>query len=261
MPALSPIFALGGFRLWSDPDRLRVKTGLLTEIQISARRERMQMVQVNRHVLARRLGLEAVRFETADVEAGTAQVNYLAPAVALDSWRSFASDALGEVELAEADLNRVSPLTRRRSLIRLAFGSIPLLVLFAVGSALAPDENRPIVLGVAVVVLVGYGITAVWHANRRAARLGWALGEDQLLFRSGVVAEKLYLVRKEKLQTLRLDSSVFQRRLGLASITLSTAGVGELGLVSLPDLELAVAEELLARLSEASAATPLSRTL
>ncbi len=261
VPAVSPILSLGGFRLWSDPDRLRFKTGLLTEVQVSARRERMQMVQVDRHLVARRLGLEAIRFETADVETGTARVNYLAPAVAFDSWRSFASDALGEVELAESDLHRVSPLTRRRSLFRHAFGSIPLIILFAVVAGFAPEENRTIIIAVAIVTLVSYASRAVWHANRRAARLGWALGDDQFLFRTGVVAEKLYLVRKEKLQTLRLDSSVFQRRLGLATITLGTAGVGELGLVSLPDLELAVAEDLLARLSEASAATPLSRTL
>lgn len=261
VPALAPIFAFGGFRLWSDPDRLRIKTGLLTEIQVSARRERMQLVQVDRHVFARRLGLEAIRFETADVETGSSRVNHLAPAVAFDSWPRFASDALGEVELGEADLHRVSPLTRRRSLIRLTAAAVPLVGALTAAIVLAPGANRLVLTGFSAVILIGYGLIAVWYASRRAARLGWALGTDQFLFRTGVIAEKLYLVRKEKLQTLRLHQSFFQRRLGLANITLGTAGLGALGLVSLPDLEVPVAEELLAHLADASASTPLERTL
>ncbi|NNF52861.1 MAG: PH domain-containing protein [Acidimicrobiales bacterium] len=260
-PALNPIFRLGGFRLWSDPDRLRIKTGLLTEIQMNARRDRLQLVQVDRHVFARMLGLEGIAFETADVEAGSVGVKYLAPAVALDSWPRFAADALGKVELNEDDLQRVSPLTERRSLVRWSIGGVPILGALVAAAMAAPSGNRSAVVAIGAGVLAFYAATARWHARRRARRLGWAVGDEQFLFRTGVIAEKLYLIRKEKVHYVRLNQSFFQRRLGLTSISIGTAGFGGLGRATLPDLENAVAEDLADRLSVASANTPLARTL
>ncbi len=259
--AFAPVFSLGGFRLWSDPDRLRIKTGLLTEVQLNARRERLQLIRVDRHVLAQKIGLEAVQFETADVEGNTAHVNFLAPAVSSESWQRFASDALGEVELSEADLRKVSPLTKRRSLVRFAMGGITPLLALGAAIAFAEGTSRMLVIAIAVALIAGYLALAVWYANRRAERLGWAVGEDQFLFRSGVVGEQLVLVRKEKLQVLRAHQTYFQRRLGLATLQLGTAGVGLLGNVTLPDLELSVANGVLDHLAEASASTQLSRTL
>jgi putative membrane protein len=261
LAAATPVLALGGFRLWSDPDRLRIKTGLLTEVQVNARRERLQLIEVNRHLLAQRLGLEAIRFETADVEGGNASVNYLAPAVAKDSWPRFASDALGEVELSEADLNRVSPLTQRRSLVRFAVGAVPIIFAAAALIIIAPDDNRLILQVAFSAMLAGYIAAAMWYSRKRAERLGWAVGAEQFLFRNGVIGERLILVRKEKLQVLRLHQSYFQRRLGLASVEVGTAGMGLLGLVTLPDLELDTASELMHHLAVASAQTPLARTL
>ncbi len=261
VPLLAPMLSLGGFRLWSDPDRLRIKTGLLTEVQVNARRERIQLVQVDRHVLAQRIGLESVKFETADVEQGGGQISFLAPAVASESWTTFASDALGEVELGEDDLQRVSPLTQRRSLVRFGSGGVPLVAALIAATIAAPGNNGFVVGLVSLIVMGLYVMFAMWFAARRARRLGWAVGHDQFLFRNGVVAEKLILVRKEKLQVLRISQSFFQRRLGLATLTLGTAGLGLLGLVSLPDLETETADRLLHELAEASAATPLARTL
>lgn len=259
--AFAPVFSLGGFRLWSDPDRLRIKTGLLTEVQLNARRERLQLIRVDRHVLAQKIGLEAVQFETADVEGNTAHVNFLAPAVSSESWQRFASDALGEVELSENDLQKVSPLTRRRSLVRFGFGAVGLLAVLGTAIAFAQGTSRTIVIAITCVLAAGYAALAIWYSNRRAERLGWAVGQDQFLFRSGVVGEQLVLVRKEKLQVLRAHQSYFQRRLGLATLQLGTAGVGLLGNVTLPDLDLHVANKVLDHLADASASTRLSRTL
>lgn len=131
----------------------------------------------------------------------------------------------------------------------------------AAAAIAAPNGNRMAVVVIGLIVLALYTATARWHASRRARRLGWAVGEEQFLFRTGVIAEKLYLIRKEKVHYVRLHQSFFQRRLGLTSISIGTAGFGGLGRATLPDLENAVAADLADRLAMASAATPLARTL
>lgn len=257
---VQPVLALGGFRLWSEPDRLRIKTGLLTEVQFSARRERVQRVRVNHHLFAAKLGLERVEFTTADVEGASSQAEFLAPATALESWPLLAGDALGFVELSEADLQRVSPLTQRRQLVRFAAGGVPIVAAIVAATLLAQDF-RFVVAATGIVLLAAYALFGVWFSRRRAHRLGFALGDRQFLARAGVVNESLALVVKDKVQTLRTSQSFFQRRLGLTSLRLITAGRGGAGVTVVPDLPSDTAQALLEALAQHASQTKASEIL
>lgn len=101
----------------------------------------------------------------------------------------------------------------------------------------------------------------VWFSRRRYRELGWAVSDDQFLVRSGVVNGRLTLVRLDKIQSVWLVATLFQRRLGLATVRVSTAGKGFGGLVSLPDLPAPLAEQLRSRLAHRSARTPIADTL
>lgn len=257
---VQPVLTLGGFRLWSEPDRLRIKTGLLTEVQFSARRERVQRVRVNHHLLAARLGLERVEFTTADVEGASSQAEYLAPATALETWPLLAEDVLGAVELGEGDLQRVSPLTQRRQLIRFAVGGIPIVAVIAAATLLT-QSFRALVALAGAIVFVLYAVFAVWFSRRRAQRLGFALGDQQFMARTGVINESLALVVKDKVQALRTSQSFFQRRLGLTSLRLITAGRGSAGITVVPDLPSEVAQALLDSLAQHASHTKTSEIL
>ncbi|MGF1597860.1 MAG: PH domain-containing protein [Acidimicrobiales bacterium] len=243
------VLALGAFRLTADPDRLRIRVGLLTEARVATRRERLQQLRVRRELIHRRLGIERVEFETADVDVKGAGTSYLDPAAAAGSWRSLAVATLGSLELDEDDLRPVSPHTIRRTLVR----TIPAVLVWL---ALAPVALWLPPAPMAATAAVGW-----WYARARYRRLGWALGADQLLVRNGVVVETLSLVELDKVQSLRLHSTLFQRRWGLSTLQLSTAGLGLGGLVQLPDLSTATAEALVDALAHRAAATPLDRTL
>jgi putative membrane protein len=253
------VLTLGGFRLWDDPDRLRMKAGLLTERQITARRERIQLIRVNRPWLAQRLGLEEVRFSTADVEdPQTAGMTILNPAADIGDWIELAPRAIGTVELSEDQLQRVSPLARRRVFLRFLFLAL-IVALCSVGAGLIWSRLIIVTGPASALVLVAFG----WFfAKRRFERLGYAIGPTQVLTRVGVLNEKLTLLRKEKVQGVLVSSSFFQRRLNLATLSVGTAGHGgSLGGLRLPDLPNSVATELAFVLAKDAAATPLERTL
>ncbi len=247
----SRLLILGGYRLDRDPDRLRIQAGLLTEARIAARRERLQQIQVIRDLPHQSLGIERVRFATADVELNlTAATSYLDPAGTYDQWRQLATEAIGEVQVDEADLGQVSPLTKRRTWVRLALVS-PLIIIPAAAV-------HPLVALAVGAVWAGFGW---WYGIRRFQVLGWTTSADQYLVRSGVIYQRLTLVRLDKIQNLRLSSTLFQRRLDLATVSVSTAGHGFVDLVALPDLPIETARELLDKLATRASQTPIAETL
>lgn len=243
------LLALGGFRLWADPDRLRIQVGLLTEARIAARRERIQQIRVERDLTHRLMAVERVNYETADLEVeGTAGSGYLAPVTAAGQWRDLATEVFGEVQLDESDLQPVSPKTVRRVALRFAITAVPMLVLGLLHPAL-------------VLVAVAWAALGWFYSRARYRVLGYACSNDQLLVRRGVLYGRLTLVRLDKVQIVRLHATFFQRRLDLATLRLSTAGRGFGGIVSLPDLPQATAEELLAALTRRAGSTPIADTL
>ncbi|MCP3992675.1 MAG: PH domain-containing protein [Actinomycetia bacterium] len=247
----SRLLVLGGYRLDRDPDRLRIQAGLLTEARVAARRERLQQIQVIRDLPHQWLGIERVKYETADVELNlTAATSYLDPAGTPGHWRQLATEAIGEVQVDEADLDHVSPLTKRRIWIRFAMVAPIVVVPVAV--------IHPLVAAVVGVAWAGFGF---WYGIRRFQVLGWTTSDDQYLVRSGVVYQRLTLVRLDKIQNLRLKSTFFQRRLDLATVSVSTAGHGFVDLIDLPDLPLRTARELHDELATRVAQTPIAETL
>lgn len=252
---VSRLMALGGYQLTADPDRLRIQVGLLTEAWITVRRERIQQLKVQRNLVQRAWGMERVLFETADLDLpSSAGTRYLDPAGRPGGWRRLAVEAMGRLDLDEPDLQPVSRLTRRRTMARLALATpLTLLALVVPGG--------PAGVAVAAAGATGWLLAGWWYSNRRYSELGWALSADQLLVRSGVFAGQLRLVDLDKVQSARLSASVFQRRLGLTSFLVATAGRGFAGLVELPDLPRAEAEALLARVAGRAALTPISDTL
>lgn len=253
-----PVVRLAGFKLWADPDRLRSEAGMFTQQKTAARRERVQLVQIDRQAMLRKLGLERVRFATADLEGfDGAAVTYLSPGSELGTWPRLGEEALGVVELHEDQLHQVSPLTKRRVFVRFVVAAVLVFVAAVVAAVLGYVAAAGIaVAGAAALVLFGD-----IYSRRRYARLGWVVADTQLFCRTGAFDETLKIIRKEKVQSLRVEQTWFQRRLNLASIHVGTAGSAALGSVDIPDMALEDALGLANHLTMASAATPLSATI
>ncbi len=248
------VLDLVGFRLAADGDRIVVRHGLLATKERWARRERVQVLGVDRSWLRAVLGYESVSVSTADATVeGDATLRLAAPIAPIGTWRSLASELLEPVELDEAALRPVSRLAVRRRTVRWSivlglFVGLPLSVAVALVERL--DSRWLLATAVAV--------PWAWVSARRSWRVdGYAIDPDHVLIRRGTWDVHAWLVRRDKVQTVTVTSTLFQRRLGLATVIVDTAAVRN-GAAVLADLPSAEAEELAAELVDHAARVHLA---
>lgn len=215
---------LVGFRSWLESDRVRVESGLLSRRESEAPLARIQLVGVSRPWLRRLVGLETVEMTTGELTISRESVmikGMVAPLVEIGDWRDLARQLIGTVELGETELVRSSPYTKRRTGVRGAIGTAVVTGL-AVGAAIWLELGWWLPV---VVVLVGTGWTVVYSLARYRV-MGWAADRQHLLVRRGVVWRRLSIVPIPKVQDVEIKETFFQRRLGLATVEVDTAGVG-----------------------------------
>lgn len=246
---------LVGFRSWIEESRVRVEAGILGRRRNESPLGRIQAIQVNRPPLRRLLGLETISIVTGDVGVSSDTVllaGAVAPLERIGTWRSISEALIGRVALGEATLEPSSRHTIRRMMVR---GALVLaLVVAAVGAA-------TLWLGVAwwiagVVAALGL-IGLIAYSAARWKVLGWAADEHHLLVRRGVVLRRLTVVPIHKVQDITVRSTFFQRRLGIATVEVDTAGLMLAGRVVAIDLDEDRARALADHLADVAAQTAL----
>ena len=236
------VLDLFDFRLHVEPDRVRVSHGLLKTRDKWARRDRIQVLSVDRPVLRSRLGYETTSVATADATVdGDSTLTMCHPLAQRGRWPELAAALLERPQLTEADLRPISPRAEVRRFVRvlvawsvLSAGPV-LVVAMLVGAGAG--------LALAAVLLVA-GVVVARVLARRAQRFdGYAHDDRHLLIRRGMVGSRLWLVRRAKVQSAVISASPFQRRLGLASVLVDAANVTG-GTMVVPDLPRTEAEAL-----------------
>ena len=130
--------------------------------------------------------------------------------------------------------NPVSPLTIRRAIIRLTM-SITFLLL-PIGYFWSPAF-----WGLFIIVLIP------WYAVLRFRNHGYALVDDMLYVRRGVFQHYIWAIPVSKFQVLYTTASLFQRRLGLSTVYVDTAGAGGFASPEIIDIETNEAQDLVTR--------------
>src|SRR5690606_5363118 len=148
-----------------------------------------------------------------------------------------------EEELDLEDLRPVHPLAARRIFLRFC-----LLSSFAgcIVAALAGD-----VRGLAVVPAGVLAAALLRGPQYRALR--WNVTDAYVLARSGLWTRRLWVVPRRRIQTVSLWQSPFQRRLGLATVVVRTAGTASWSRARIVDLGEDEAREVFDTLAAAAA--------
>lgn len=247
---LGVVLTNGGFRLERSPRSLRVEAGLLSRRQVEVRPERIQTLTVSSGPIVRRMGLHQVAFSAATGKASSQNnaIVHLSPAV---STAEVAKIVQGSVDVDPAfgvTLEPVSAVTVRRQLVRSAVAFVVVLLPLSIGLWLV----HPVASFLPALV---FWPPAVWYARQRFGRLGLSIDDQRLVVRRGVLNHHLTQVPLSHIQSVTTRASFFQRRLGVCSLGVSTAGIGPGNHVSVPDLTATRCRDLAEQLSNAAASS------
>ncbi len=220
------------FRLVREHGSLHLTTGLVTTRSITVEEAKVRGVEMTEPVLMRLVGGAELSTLATGVENGVTQVLPPCPRAV----------AIG---VGEAVLDHPGPLTdrlvahgpraHRRSWIRQLLGALDLIVVAAAATWWF-DLPWEWVAGLAVVLL----LTAAVVGESSYRHLGHALAGDHLVAGSGTLARIRTVLETEGIIGWVVAQSWWQRRIGLADLTATTAAGSERVLIRDVRLDVAV---------------------
>lgn len=240
LSVLLAILQFHGFVLRDEDGRVRVERGLLARSRSSAKRRRIQAWSLHESVLHRFFKRRSLRVDTAAGQRGGQEQHTLKDIAPLAT--PPACDALIQHFLPDAGWGALDwqPL-HRGAWLRIA---LPGLLAIAAASAAACWRFGG--AGTCILLLMPLQL---WRARRIATACGWACNERIVAWRTGWLSKTWNFAELGKLQASRLTQSPLDRRLGMASLLLDTAGASPFGApLHLRHLPLAAARDLSARL-------------
>ena len=238
-----------GFTLHQDGEDLCSEYGLFTQVSTTVPAYRIQLLTARATLLHRWFDRSTVELETAGASEGGSDLHsglgaakmekqWLAPLVETSRANALLRKVLPEIDLDTVAWQPLAPRARRRIIKR-----------FALVTALVTVLPFPLigfrVLWIPAVILplgIAYATGFVRYA-------GYALTDEAVVFRSGWLSRKVSMVRFNKMQTVALNESPFDRRNRMASVAVDTAGAAQVGhRIDIPLLDKDVAETLARRL-------------
>ena len=232
-----------GFRLHAGPERFRRERGLLTRSEVVIPKRRVQVALSRTGPLRRWLGWHQLLFQTLSAGKGDAGHQSVAP---------FATTDEVEAVIAEAAPLR---LPEPRELVIVSSGYIWRRLAGAILLPVLAISVATYFFAPAIFLLMLLPLFAVQpFIERRFHRYGLA---DGLLFvRRGVWRQRLWVVPLANIQATSLSRSWLQRRLGIGTLLIDTAGAPMLEGLRISDLRLSIARRLVRALRRPSGLAP-----
>ena len=246
------VIRLYDFTLTRDGNDLRAEYGLFTRVTATIPVRRVQTVSIHQRWLHRRLDRAAIRVTTAGATGipgpgdEKADREWLAPIVRTADVRSLIHQVDPSLEVDGIEWTRAHPRAARR-----------MMRVSAIAGAIVAGASAFVLGWWSLAVGALLGIRAVARARGIAANIGCAIVGDRVAFRSGWLHHVVSIARFERIQSAVCDQTPFDRRAGMASVGVDTAGMGQTGL-SMPYLAEPVAVKLHAQLAQAAVQTPFT---
>lgn len=236
------------FKLTRVAGDLRARYGLFTRVALTLRTRRIQGLHQTESLLHRWFKRVSLNVDLAgdgggregDRNDGRMKMRWLAPVCPADAAPELIAAALPTLDWStEPDWQPLAPGARGRIFRKTLLWSVLILTLPAVW-----------VLREGALVVVLSCIPLAWmHAHLYVRHTRWALAPDAVLFRSGWLTRRLTIVPRDRVQTLSLEASPFDRRSRMASIYVDTAGASAMSAgIRIRYLAAEVAERLAAAL-------------
>lgn len=206
-----------GFTLSRSGEDLYRSWGLLTRRASSLPRRRIQVLEIEEGLLRRLCGLAALRADIAGSKREHEDDNHgrdvLLPVIRRQELSDLLPVFFADLPDDRAEWKQVSKLAIRRGTLKSA------IVAALLAAGLTAYAQRPLSLWPLALVPLIY-----WINVRRYRFLGYAPGEKYFHTRRGLLSRTTHIVPVSKVQVIELRQTPFDRRLGLASLHIDTAG-------------------------------------
>lgn len=223
------------FRLSRTASGFRRQRGLFTLSEAVIPLRRVQLAIIGSGWLRRRLGWYGLEFQTLSADARQTGHQSAAPFARMDEIEPVLREAGIAPPPDSGEFIRVS----RLAILRRYLGAI--LPIAAV--ALAASFFHSGALLALVPLALGAGAVVIqWRRHR------YALGDGALYIAEGLFRQRLWIMPYERAQTISVTRSPLQRRFGLATVEIDTAGASALRYLQIRDLLAPDADALAARL-------------
>jgi putative membrane protein len=213
--AIWTVVRLFDFRVAKHGEDLRIEHGFLTRVVANIPLRRIQAVIVDEGVGHRLFGRVAVRVVTAGGKSGgeaTADREWLAPILRRESLAALLSAVQPGLAL-DVSWHRAHPRGYRRAA---TVGVVIALVVSAV--------TAPFIHWWASLVFGALAVNALIRARLLVANMAWGTTDDSIVFRGGRLRRHTAAARFSRIQTVRSEESPFDRRSGMATVWVDTAG-------------------------------------
>ena len=224
------------FRLSLDGNKLQTEYGLLGRRKGTIPLKKLQSMTIASNFITRKLNLFGLRLQTAGLGIKKSTPEVAVPLANIEPVNSLCRNILQYDE--SIDFTNVSRLTIRRAMFRYMIALLPLM---AVGVYFSTWLLTLLLL----IPLFYYG--AVLRYQYR----GYALQGDNVVIKQGFFFQRITIIPIKKIQTLHVVETFFQRRLGLATINVDTAGLQTFSDASIVDIAAEDADTILALLTNA----------
>jgi putative membrane protein len=245
------------FKLTRQEGDLRARYGLLTRIALTLRTRRIQAVHQTESLLHRWLDRVSLNVDLAGDSGGSEEqrdsskmkTRWLAPVCAMSAAPALIAAALPSIDLSvEPNWQPLAGGARGRIFRR----SLAIAILILTGPAIWYLREGAVIVVLACIPL------AWMHAHLYTKHTRWALARDAVLFRSGWLTRRLTIVPRDRVQTLSIDASPFDRRSRMANLYVDTAGASSMAAgIRIRYLATDVAERLATALYRTAGAKPL----
>jgi putative membrane protein len=241
------VLRLYDFRLTRVGDDLRVTYGFFTRVAATIPLRRVQTVTVRRGWLHRALGLASIRVATAGGPAGAAVSDreWVAPLVRESGTQALLAEVLAVAAPVDEGWQPVHPRAFRRAVKPVLLASV------------IPATTLVLTFGWPIAIVgIPFLVWLVFATRQHVRHLAWLASDAVMAFRSGWWSRAETFVRVNRVQSVTLLESPFDRRARMSGVRVDTAGAGERShRVDVPYLDVSVAHALLRRLSTAAART------
>lgn len=202
------------FKLSKVDQNLNAEMGLLTKITANIPIKRIQLLKIKHSPLHRYFKRVSIKMETAGgvTEQNGILMSWIAPLISPHKAQQLVSDIQPEVDWAEIKWHPLEARAWKRVFKRLMFFLLlPTALLIYYYHA----------LGLLPLLLVPW---VYWYAKTYVKKAGYAVNEQIIAYRQGVLFHTLSVVKIAKIQNISYAQTPFDRRNQMARFTVDTAG-------------------------------------